>query len=403
MMIKILLCITCVGHALRMPVPPLPDATQTAFDLTAQYEHTPLIKFAIDYQVSGREESMFFKHMMSELRAHPQHVDDMEKADVIFLEYDSMRQCIYPQNEAVCVLQKHTPPYIPTKPEHPNLWKTRSRRVGGYGTNAMMDPSGWGVDIGDYEKQVEQIRHKMTPRQKLVYFANVNSWWGTEGGKIHYDIHDLRAMQERLGMKEKMLVVGLDLVKSHTQPTDTNLVMPLLPKGPYYKMEEEQTLCKARPTLASFVGFRSRGPVREQLFNLNKSRKEILDQFHINIVETPKWGQDSDMAPILQKSQFGLAPRGDSHYSFRIAETLSAGAVPVIIDDEYTPPTNFKNWAVQIPEKNISQIPEILKSFDQKDICRMQIHGRKFIQNHARNMKGMVEDMVGSLGRAFSM
>ena len=71
-------------------------------------------------------------------------------------------------------------------------------------------------------------------------------------------------------------------------------------------------------------------------------------------------------AEIILRSKFVLCPRGVGNSSFRLYETLSAGRVPVILSDSWVQPEGpiWSNCSVRIAEKEINNIPEILRKIE---------------------------------------
>jgi hypothetical protein len=91
------------------------------------------------------------------------------------------------------------------------------------------------------------------------------------------------------------------------------------------------------------------------------------------LVQTGPWQQMFDRsgipekkryAEILKESRFVLCPRGNGVGSIRLFEVLKAGRVPVIISDEYVPPSgvDWSSCSITVKERNFRKIPEILEA-----------------------------------------
>jgi len=331
---------------------------------------------------------------MSELRARPQYVANSKDADLIFVEYDTMRQCIYPHLTSWHECMDAQNVAFNARPA-----EIHNDNIDDFVMNLhmkKMTKDYWTVgteELKPFINAVDAIHDQITNRQAIVYFANVNSW---NQGPKHHDIENIKQMQARLGVK--VLFVGMDLVKSSTDHASAvNILMPLLPTGQFYEMshaarDESETLCKQRSILASFVGKLST-PMRNSIFALHDESIGIICK------ENKEMAQHNGMKEMLLNSTFGFAPRGDAHYSFRLTEILAAGAVPVIIDDEATPPygaDSFQTWAVVIRENEIANAPKILQALDKDAICRMKEEGRNLL-TYARDMKGTVDGMLVGL------
>ncbi len=88
-----------------------------------------------------------------------------------------------------------------------------------------------------------------------------------------------------------------------------------------------------RDIFCSFIG-RKTHPLREQvLLATTKIRNDHKD-YYISIHPHPI----SEYCRILSKSVFSLCPRGYSANSFRIAESMQYGAIPVWISDKFLIP-----------------------------------------------------------------
>ena len=79
-----------------------------------------------------------------------------------------------------------------------------------------------------------------------------------------------------------------------------------------------------------------------------------------------------NMIQIGTMSKFMLCPRGASPNSYRIYESMSYGAIPVVIADKLVLPfgINWAGCAIEIPEKSISSIDKILRS--RNDMATLQ-------------------------------
>lgn len=77
---------------------------------------------------------------------------------------------------------------------------------------------------------------------------------------------------------------------------------------------------------------------------------------------------------ILHESVFTLCFRGYGASSFRIAEALQYGSIPVYISNEFIFPydIDFNDFGVVVEEKDAHRIDEILKSIPPQEIVRKQ-------------------------------
>lgn len=114
-------------------------------------------------------------------------------------------------------------------------------------------------------------------------------------------------------------------------------------------------------------------------------------------------GKESDQYSyrlIMAQSTFAAAPRGDSLFSYRFSEILSAGAVPVVYADAWLPPFNnehvidWKKCAVFIPEADYNKTRDILLSISDEDRCLMQKCALEVWDKYASSREGWVRGLV---------
>tara|TARA_R110002096_G_scaffold68159_5_gene164779 strand:+ start:11293 stop:12276 length:984 start_codon:yes stop_codon:yes gene_type:complete len=120
-----------------------------------------------------------------------------------------------------------------------------------------------------------------------------------------------------------------------------------------------------RKYLFSFLGASRTHPIRKKILKLAYSDCYLEDTSEKNSWELTldeKKIFESKYANISKDSYFILCPRGIGVNSYRLYETMQMGLVPVIISDEWIPMhgPNWKEFSIQIMEKDIQKIPEIL-------------------------------------------
>ena len=79
----------------------------------------------------------------------------------------------------------------------------------------------------------------------------------------------------------------------------------------------------------------------------------------------------------LRLAHFGLAPRGDSYFSFRFAEVLAAGLIPIVVSDGWELPFgNLIDWgelAIVVPESRVATLPRLLSNWTLRRVCEVRI------------------------------
>ena len=119
----------------------------------------------------------------------------------------------------------------------------------------------------------------------------------------------------------------------------------------------------------SFVGRRSH-PVRKKLFRSSWPGKDVFisdttgKYEHFEDRLQNRQAMQARYWEIMARSKFVLCPRGAGASSIRLFETIRAGIAPVIYSDGWIPATgpHWKQFAIFIPERQISHTYEILKS-----------------------------------------
>ena len=83
-----------------------------------------------------------------------------------------------------------------------------------------------------------------------------------------------------------------------------------------------------------------------------------------------------DYKTLMLSSVFAVAPAGNGLHSFRLAEAIFFGAIPVIVDDEITLPfcsvLDWRRFSVRIRQSEIHRLPAILNAIPAAQIAAMQ-------------------------------
>jgi Cft2 family RNA processing exonuclease len=102
---------------------------------------------------------------------------------------------------------------------------------------------------------------------------------------------------------------------------------------------------------------------------------------------------------LLMDSVFAASPRGDNLYSVRLAESLSAAAVPVIYADGWVLPytkdvVDWSDLAVILPQRKVNQTLDVLRSISNEERCRMQQRILTFYQQYVANSTGRLRGVL---------
>lgn len=160
---------------------------------------------------------------------------------------------------------------------------------------------------------------------------------------------------------------GLDVLVCGMGGGRIDLPLPLTCQPHPYK---ETSL---RHVFASFQGAVTH-PIREHLIKvLGNNSRYFVSSKKVNIQEYCR---------TIQASTFVLCPRGYGKSSFRIAESLQWGAIPVYISDEFILPfnTDFTEYGYLIKPDQINDLDSILSDIPLCDIHKKRQAGKKAYQ-----------------------
>jgi len=122
-----------------------------------------------------------------------------------------------------------------------------------------------------------------------------------------------------------------------------------------------------RQWLYSFVGSASH-PIRKQLLKLDQQDAKIVDTSEFcawDPLQSSAHSYQQLYCETIAGSKFILCPRGIGPSSLRLYETIEAGRIPVIVSDDWVAPPQISwDFAVRVPESQISDIPTILKQLE---------------------------------------
>lgn len=130
--------------------------------------------------------------------------------------------------------------------------------------------------------------------------------------------------------------------------------------------------------LFSFAGRMSHKIRKKLLTNTYPSGEvELIDTSAYNHFQVENSYRDKFQETyweLAMRSKYVLCPRGAAASSVRLFEIMEAGIAPVIISDDWIPPygPNWQEFTLIIPEKNISNIFEIVKSHEDEWLSRSQ-------------------------------
>ena len=127
--------------------------------------------------------------------------------------------------------------------------------------------------------------------------------------------------------------------------------------------------------LFSFMGNCNTHGIRKDMMQLADHEegmiKDVGDRAQ---VAWSQWDMDAmkrfsrEYCKLIQESKFVLCPRGNGTTSIRLFETMKLGKVPVIISDNWVPPSepDWDLFSIRIKENDIMGIPDILEKLEHR-------------------------------------
>lgn len=157
-----------------------------------------------------------------------------------------------------------------------------------------------------------------------------------------------------------------------------HLVLPLI-CAPH---PQPKTAPKHRTVLASFIGSIENHPLRRRMERLLRGKNGI-------VIEAGDYKFTENMhrfRDLMTDSVFALCPRGVGSTSFRFAEALQFGAIPVYISDIFSLPfpneINWKNCCVTVTPDQLPQLYTRLQKITPAQIKAMQDYGKTVYQEY---------------------
>ena len=110
--------------------------------------------------------------------------------------------------------------------------------------------------------------------------------------------------------------------------------------------------------------------LRKRIYNLKFNRSDVLIEntsayWHWDNSQPDRLERQRRYAETLAASHFVLCPRGAGVGSYRFFEVMAAGVAPVLLSDDYalTPGPAWDTFLIQVRERDIAKLPEILEPY----------------------------------------
>ena len=121
---------------------------------------------------------------------------------------------------------------------------------------------------------------------------------------------------------------------------------------------------------------------------------ELVSNCSTKSEETDSLGYDD----LLTHTLFALIPRGHSAFSYRLAEALSAGAIPVILADGLVLPFDeliaWEGISIRIPEARAHDFKGILQAIPREEACAMRERTHTIYKRHLSTTSKQLDSLV---------
>ena len=215
-------------------------------------------------------------------------------------------------------------------------------------------------------------------------------------------------VQDRLLYNNSKVVfasVSANVRYSNRQPQDLGLPPPV--QHPYELSNEQRRdieSCAAeanRTKLLTYTG-QLRTPVRQELAKLDNDKDIIVRRMWLTPNNTAMGTRL--LHSLALESSFSAAPRGDNLFSYRFAEVMSCGSIPVVHADDWVFPfaPQLINWSfivVILPESRANETADILRSISLEERCRMRRRVVEIYDRYLKTEEGTVNGIIESLER----
>jgi hypothetical protein len=156
-----------------------------------------------------------------------------------------------------------------------------------------------------------------------------------------------------------------------------------------------------RPIMASFQGANSH-PVRDLMKQIADDTTIVVNFFtrdrYVGKVDAVSAETDQDYERLLASSNFALVPRGDALFSYRLAEVMSFGCVPVILSDGWVLPFDrtlaWEHLALRVHADAIPHLPQILAGFTTADIVSRQTRVLSAYEQHFATLNASMSGLM---------
>ncbi len=251
----------------------------------------------------------------------------------------------------------------------------------------------------------EKISFKV-PLRTSKYIQEVANYAGEHKDKTVLMLNMSTNRKLALGFCHRSNVIIADgSLAQHERQINKNTIS--LPALPMTRANLSPIQASKRSILASFQGQMSHA-CRAELLKLNNNKDLIIKitngSNYSGLIDATEGLQDQSYTNLLDNSRFGIVARGDALFSYRLLETISRGAIPIIISDGWVLPfdrtINWDNCSLRFHQEAIEDIPFIVEKMEEKRLIELQ---EKSIRNYKLFFQDINAIMRTMLNEAFKI
>ena len=158
---------------------------------------------------------------------------------------------------------------------------------------------------------------------------------------------------------------------------------------------------KERSIKVSFQGNLSH-PCRHELMKLDNGDDiriiGMRSPGHYGKIDAVEGIEDNFYTNLLDNSTFGIVARGDALFSYRLLETISRGAIPIIISDGWILPfdrtIDWDSCSLRFHQEAINSIPFVVEKIEDTRIMKLQTNSIKNYNKYLSRIELIMKTMM---------
>lgn len=198
---------------------------------------------------------------------------------------------------------------------------------------------------------------------------------------------------------DNVIVADVSLAMLERDANPSTISMPALPI-----VASRSAAPGLRPVIASFQGVGSH-PVRDLMKQIANGTTIVVNfvtrDRYAGKVDAADAATDHEFGRLLARSNFAFVPRGDALFSYRLAEVMSFGCIPIILSDGWVLPFDrilaWQDLALRVHADAIAHLPQVLAGFTPDQIVSRQ---RRVLAAYEQHFATLDAAMSGLMAEA---